>query len=194
MKREEVSDIILEEEDNWMTPISEYLISGILPLYQKLTRKIRVKSPLYRLIGDNLDAVKEIQKYEAFQMLSKVPKMPKQDMTSVAWPFSQWVIDIIGLKIQQSFTSIYHPQGNGQVEVTNRDIIKGIEKRLGRSHHGWVDELLQVLWAHKTHPKSSHGETHFSLTYGTEAVIPSEISVETERIEAFKASKNDERL
>ena len=81
--------------------------------------------------------------------------------------------------------SVYHPQGNGQVEVTNRDIINGIERRLGRSHQGWVDELPQVLWVHRTHPKSSHGETPFSLTYGTEAVIPSEISVETERIMNF---------
>ena len=99
-----------------------------------------------------------------------------------------------GLKIKQSFTSVYHPQGNGQVEVTNRDIINGIERRLGRSHHGWVDELPQVLWAHRTHPKSSHGETPFSLTYGTEAVIPSEISVETERIMSFEASENEEKL
>lgn len=99
-----------------------------------------------------------------------------------------------GLKIKQSFTSIYHPQGNGQVEVTNRDIVNGIERRLGRSHHGWVDELPQVLWAHRTHPKSSHGETPFSLTYGTKAVIPSEISVEIERIVNFNTSRNEEKI
>ena len=99
-----------------------------------------------------------------------------------------------GLKIKQSFTSVYHPQGNGQVEVTNRDIINGIERRLGRSHQGWVDELPQVLWAHRTHPKSSHGETPFSLTYGTEAVIPSEINIETERIMNFEVSENEEKL
>nr|GEV12587.1 rve domain-containing protein/RVT_3 domain-containing protein [Tanacetum cinerariifolium] len=31
------------------------------------------------------------------------------------------------LKAIQAFTSVYHPQANGQVEVTNREIIKGME-------------------------------------------------------------------
>ncbi|GKD67914.1 hypothetical protein Tco_1322004 [Tanacetum coccineum] len=33
-----------------MTPITEYLISGILPANKKLARKIRVKAPNYRII------------------------------------------------------------------------------------------------------------------------------------------------
>ncbi|GJW51399.1 reverse transcriptase domain-containing protein [Tanacetum coccineum] len=47
------------------------------------------------------------------------------------------------LGILQSFTSVYHPQANGQVEVTNRDIVKGMKRRLGKTHQGWVDELPQ---------------------------------------------------
>ncbi|XP_071739263.1 uncharacterized protein [Rutidosis leptorrhynchoides] len=79
------------------------------------------------------------------------------------------------LKIQQNFTSVYHPQGNGQVEVTNPYIIKGIEKRLGKCRKGWVDELPLVLWAHRTTPKRSNGETPYSLAYRTKAVLPTEI-------------------
>ncbi|GJY50763.1 reverse transcriptase domain-containing protein [Tanacetum coccineum] len=66
------------------------------------------------------------------------------------------------LGILQSFTSVYHPQG-------------------------WVDELPHVLWAHRTTPKSSNGETPFSLTYGFEAIVPIDISVETKRIKEFEA-------
>ncbi|GKG28291.1 hypothetical protein Tco_0406618, partial [Tanacetum coccineum] len=29
------------------------------------------------------------------------------------------------------------------VEVTNRDIVKGMERRLGKTHQGWMDELPQ---------------------------------------------------
>ncbi|KAK9065211.1 hypothetical protein SSX86_016594 [Deinandra increscens subsp. villosa] len=47
---------------------------------------------------------------------------------------------------------------------------------------GWVDELLHVLWSLRTMPKSSHGETPFSLTYGTEVVIPAEVGVPTRRM------------
>ncbi|GJY21086.1 reverse transcriptase domain-containing protein [Tanacetum coccineum] len=41
----------------------------------------------------------------------------------------------------QASKSVYHPQENGQVEVTNREIIKGIERRLGKAHQAWIDEL-----------------------------------------------------
>ncbi|GJR06850.1 reverse transcriptase domain-containing protein [Tanacetum coccineum] len=85
------------------------------------------------------------------------------------------------LKIKQALTSVYHPQGNGLTEVKNKEIFKGIEKRLIRTQKGWVDELPQVLWAHRTSPKKSNEESAFSLTYGTEAVLPIEISIPTKR-------------
>ncbi|GJY38693.1 reverse transcriptase domain-containing protein [Tanacetum coccineum] len=214
------------------------------------------------------DAKELIQKCEACQIYSSVPRKPKQEMTSImsAWPFSQWGIDIVGplptapggarflvvaidyftkwveakplisttrkhmekfvwehivcrfgrpqaiisdngkqfvegtfpvfckkLGTLQASTSVYHPQANGQVEVTNREIIKGMERRLGKAHQAWIDELPQVLWAHRTTPKSSNGETPFSLVYGSEAVIPIEISVETKRVQDFDPKENEKR-
>ncbi|GJY57794.1 reverse transcriptase domain-containing protein [Tanacetum coccineum] len=97
------------------------------------------------------------------------------------------------LGILQSFTSVYHPQANGQVEVTNREIVKGIERRLGKTHQGWVDELPQVMWAHRRTSKSSNGETPFNLVYGSEAVIPIEIGIETQRVQDFNPKQNEKR-
>ncbi|GJS14876.1 reverse transcriptase domain-containing protein [Tanacetum coccineum] len=97
------------------------------------------------------------------------------------------------LRALQALTLVYHPQANGQVEVTNREIIKGMERRLGMAHQAWVDELPQVLWAHRTTPKSSNGETPFSLVYRSEAVIPLEISVETKRFQDFDSKENEKR-
>ncbi|GKE53673.1 reverse transcriptase domain-containing protein, partial [Tanacetum coccineum] len=68
-----------------------------------------------------------------------------------------------------------------------------MERILGMTHQAWVDELLQVLWAHSTTPKSSNGETPFSLVYGSEAVIPIEISVETKRVQDFDSKENEKR-
>ncbi|GJW31479.1 hypothetical protein Tco_0051511 [Tanacetum coccineum] len=31
--------------------------------------------------------------------------------------------------------------GTHRVEVTNRDLLKGMERRLGKNHQGWVDEI-----------------------------------------------------
>ncbi|GJV58510.1 reverse transcriptase domain-containing protein [Tanacetum coccineum] len=58
---------------------------------------------------------------------------------------------------------------NGLVKRANRSLMEGIKTRLGRENTGWVDELPNVLWAHRTSIKQSNGETPFSLTYGSEA-------------------------
>ncbi|XP_071708705.1 uncharacterized protein [Rutidosis leptorrhynchoides] len=86
------------------------------------------------------------------------------------------------------------PQANGQCEVTNRDIVLGIKARLGLCRRGWIDELPNVLWVHRTTPKGATNETPFSLVYGSEAVIPAEINVPTMRIASFDESSNSEEL
>ncbi|XP_071695118.1 uncharacterized protein [Rutidosis leptorrhynchoides] len=70
----------------------------------------------------------------------------------------------------------------------------GIKARLGLSHTKWVDEVPYVLWAHRTTPKWSTGETPFSLVYGTDAVIPAEICVPTHRVLAFNVESNSSVL
>ncbi|XP_071688410.1 uncharacterized protein [Rutidosis leptorrhynchoides] len=42
-------------------------------------------------------------------------------------PFRSWCD---GLNIKQTFSSVAHPQANGQVKVTNKDIVAGIRARL----------------------------------------------------------------
>nr|GEW04555.1 reverse transcriptase domain-containing protein [Tanacetum cinerariifolium] len=94
---------------------------------------------------------------------------------------------------QKEVADIIKKEVNGRVEVTNRDIVKGMERRLGKTHQGWMDELPHVLWTHKTTSKSSNDETPFSLVYGSEAVVPIEISMETKRIKEFKVKTNEKR-
>ncbi|XP_071718358.1 uncharacterized protein [Rutidosis leptorrhynchoides] len=106
-------------------------------------------------------------------------------------PFSDWCQE---LNIKQTFTSVAHPQANGQCEVTNWDIVLGIKARLGLCRRGWIDELPNVLWPHRTTPKGATNETPFRLVYGSEAVIPTKINVPTMRIASFDESSNSEEL
>ncbi|GJV64422.1 reverse transcriptase domain-containing protein [Tanacetum coccineum] len=71
---------------------------------------------------------------------------------------------------------------------------KGIKARLGRENKNWLEEISHVLWAHRTMIKSSNGDTPFSLTYGTEAVIPAEIGMPTFRTAEVNVDENDEAL
>ncbi|GJY35395.1 reverse transcriptase domain-containing protein [Tanacetum coccineum] len=89
-------------------------------------------------------------------------------------------------------TSVAHPQANGLVERANRSLMEGIKTKLGRERAGWVDELPNVLWAHRTSIKQSNGETPFSLTYGSEAVIPVEIGIPSYRTLMIQEEYNEE--
>ncbi|GJT83764.1 reverse transcriptase domain-containing protein [Tanacetum coccineum] len=98
------------------------------------------------------------------------------------------------LNIVQRFASVKHPQYNGLVERANRSLGEGIKARLGKENKNWQEELPHVLWAHRTMIMSSNDDTPFSLTYGTEAVIPAEIGMPTYRTAVGDAVHNDEEL
>nr|GEV52241.1 reverse transcriptase domain-containing protein [Tanacetum cinerariifolium] len=57
-----------------------------------------------------------------------------------------------------------------------------------------MEELSHVLWAHLNMIKSSNGDTPFSLTYETEAVIPAEIGMPTLRTADVDIVQNNEAL
>ncbi|XP_016199102.1 uncharacterized protein LOC107640063 [Arachis ipaensis] len=63
---------------------------------------------------------------------------------------------LAGLEIKQRFSSVEHPQTNGQVEAANKVILKGLKKRLEGKKGSWADELASVLWSYKTHPPIIH--------------------------------------
>ncbi|GJY49563.1 reverse transcriptase domain-containing protein [Tanacetum coccineum] len=106
-------------------------------------------------------------------------------------PFKKWAEK---LKIQLISTSVYHPQGNRAVERANKSLLRGIKTRLEKGGSTWAEEVSDVLWAHRTMKKTSNGETPFSLTYGTEAVIPAEICMPTHRTSSVNEKTNDQEL
>ncbi|GKE67479.1 reverse transcriptase domain-containing protein [Tanacetum coccineum] len=138
------------------------------------------------------------------------------------WPFYKWGIDIARpfpegpgeiisdnrkqfrdnlfkdwcekLCIHQCFASVKHLQANGLVKRANRSLGEGIKARLDEKSKDWIEELPHVLWAHRTMIKASNGETPFSLTYGTEAVILAEIGMPTLRTTGIDQDKNNEAL
>ncbi|KAL0452984.1 UNVERIFIED_CONTAM: hypothetical protein Slati_1276500 [Sesamum latifolium] len=99
-----------------------------------------------------------------------------------------------GLHIKQRFTTVAHPQSNGQVEVTNRILVQGIKRRLDRVGGNWTEELTSVLWAYRTNPRGSTGESPFSLVYGTEAIIPAELGTPSHRVMNFAEECNNDLL
>ncbi|GKA11495.1 reverse transcriptase domain-containing protein [Tanacetum coccineum] len=87
-----------------------------------------------------------------------------------------------------------HLQINGLVEREKRSLGEGIKARLDERSKDWIGELSHVLWSHHIMIKSSNRETPFSLTYGTEAVIPAEIGMPMLWTMEVDPTKNDEAL
>nr|GEV12308.1 reverse transcriptase domain-containing protein [Tanacetum cinerariifolium] len=106
-------------------------------------------------------------------------------------PFKGWCEK---WKIKQMNTAVTHPQANGLMERANKSLMHGLKARLGRERVGWVDELLNILWAHRTMLKTSNGETPFSLAYWSEAVIPAEIGMPTYRTIQWNEAQNEEEM
>ncbi|KAI3691521.1 hypothetical protein L2E82_49884 [Cichorium intybus] len=56
-------------------------------------------------------------------------------------PFRGWCEE---RNIRQQFTSVAHPQENGQTEVTNRTIVNVIKKRLGKAKEAVLPPELMI--------------------------------------------------
>ena len=98
------------------------------------------------------------------------------------------------LGIKNQFSSLRHPQANGQTEITNRTLLKIIKAKLDDAKGAWLEELPNVLWVYRTTARTPIGETPFRLTYGTEAVIPVEVGVTSVRRETFNEECNGDEL
>ncbi|GJS87344.1 reverse transcriptase domain-containing protein [Tanacetum coccineum] len=136
---------------------------------------------------------KEVKKFEWDNIVCRygLPKIIVMDNGTnfIHDPFKSWCKK---LNITQINTAVAHPKANGLVERANRSLMKGIKTRLGRERKGWVDELPNVLWAHKTSLKTSNGETPCNLTFESEVVIPAEISMPTHRTMMIKEGDGNE--
>jgi len=86
------------------------------------------------------------------------------------------------MKIDQRFSLVYYPQGNGQAEETNKTIKKILAKIIQHNGRDWHDRSPYALWAYKNSIRIAIGATPYSLVYGDEVIIPFEIEIPSLRI------------
>jgi ribonuclease HI len=106
-------------------------------------------------------------------------------------PFRKWCAD---LHIRNFFSSPGHPQANGQVEATNKTLMRTLKKKLTDKKGAWVEFIPEVLWSYRTTTRTPTAETPYSLAFGTEAVVPAEVGSPSFRIAHYNPGLNDEGI
>ena len=85
------------------------------------------------------------------------------------------------VKIKNLYSTPQYPQSNGQAEASNKTLLTALKRRLDSAEGKWVEKLPGVLWAYRTTAWKLTGNSPFTLTYGMEAVILTEIGLPTIR-------------
>nr|GEW26054.1 reverse transcriptase domain-containing protein [Tanacetum cinerariifolium] len=203
IKEKEVTTVVEEDGPTWMTPIVEYIKEGTLLSDRKKARRLCIKARQYELMEGILyrrsfltpwlRCVGPIQAEYVIREIHEgscsMHARPRSMGIDIAGPFPEGPGKVKFLIVAMDYfmkwieakavATITGGQSNRLVERSNRSLGEGIKARLGEGNKDWFEELPHVLWAHRTMIKSSHGDTPFSLTYGTEAVIPTEIGMPT---------------
>ncbi|GJR07381.1 reverse transcriptase domain-containing protein [Tanacetum coccineum] len=95
-------------------------------------------------------------------------------------------------RVTHKLSMAYHPQSNGQTEVTNKAIKRILEKSVGYKPKGWSEKLSDALWAFRTAYKTPTGCTPFRLVYGKAYHLP--IEIEHKAHGALKQCNMDQTL
>ena len=69
-----------------------------------------------------------------------------------------------------------------------------MKKKLKAKKGKWAEELPRILWANRTTPRTATGQTPFSLVYGCEAVLPTEVTTPTAKYGLLTPECNNEDL
>ena len=95
-------------------------------------------------------------------------------------------------KIVVAYLSVCNPHCNGQAEAVNKKILYGLQKKLEDAKAKWIDEIFDVLWSLRTTVKEATGQTPFRVVYGSEALLPVEIGLQTVRLKHLDPVENQE--
>ena len=77
--------------------------------------------------------------------------------------------------VRHRIATTYHPQTNGQAEVSNKEVKRIFEKTVASSRKDWSIKLDEALWAYRTTFKTPTTLSPLQLIYGKACHLPMEM-------------------
>jgi hypothetical protein len=155
----------------------------ILVVVVKFTKWIEVR-PIAKVTSE--EAVKFIEDIKhRFGVPNRIiTDLGKAFNGSVFWDFCQDnLIDVY-------YSSVAHPQCNGQVDRANDMVVQALKDRIydDASNYAthWLAELPHVIWGLRTQVSSTMGFSPFFLVYKLEAVLPTDVAFGAPHIQFYE--------
>ncbi|XP_026400060.1 uncharacterized protein LOC113295944 [Papaver somniferum] len=187
---------------DWRELYISYLRDGVTPANQK--DAIKMKQNAKRFVFHEgilwgLDIIGKInpsssKQHEyiitATEYVTKwVESIPLRGTTgaTIAAFIKEYIIFRLGVPkhiITDNGTPFTNKQGNGQVESTNKTLIRILSRTMHDNPREWQEQLPMALWAYRTTPRSSIGVSPYSLVYDADTILPAEIKIPSARIAA----------
>eukprot|EP00253_Pinus_taeda_P032367 PITA_32367 len=172
VREEEVFDILLTCHDG---PCGGHFAAKIIAfkIFQAETKSIKTTTE---------ETVAEFLRENIFCKFG----YPRELVTDQGNQFNSNLIEdlLTHHKIKHRTSTPYHPQANGQVEVTNRDLEGILTKVVSSNRKYWADRLVEATWAYNTTWKTTTGFTPYELVYEKKALMSIEFEYNTLRMAA----------
>jgi hypothetical protein len=110
--------------------------------------------------------------------------------SSVFWDFCQDNL------INVYYSSIAHPQCNSQVERANNMVLQALKDCIydDASNYAtrWLAELPHIIWGLWTQVSSAMSFSPFFLVYGSEAILPTDVTFGAPRIQFYEEGEAEQ--